>query len=426
MEKRLAVAGRFCKKFRIEFLRGHQIMKLLCVYLCVYIFSLLAMMPGVSAQTPTAFTIDGNPRGGFGLPSIVNIEADKPTTLAFSGRWPFACAPVALGHEIDTAKKIVLIKFKEAAIPCAASPNVWEYALPSTSFAFGRYDIVVRAEPAIVNGVSASKDGRTTRGYFFAYLAAGATIANQRLIANPGVADTEQFLEVTTLVFCGGPKLSATTTRNGNALEIRVNYVFGAPICPLLAPPNIPVSALMSIGKLPAGGYDVKVVNVFTDSSGAPTGSPQVITLQERLTINARNVAATTSLNGVWYDPNEPGWGMTITENNNTAFVTWYGYMDYARNNGIGTPFWYVMTGKRDGATIRGAVDWPQTGTDFRLKWDQSNYKIYYWGEAIITMLDADNIAVTTNFGPALGGNDLPLAIPYASVVTRNVSRLKF
>jgi len=401
-------------------------MKLMCVHLCVYIFSLLVMVPAVSAQTPTAFTIDGPPPLGPGLSPIVNIEANKPTALAFSGKWPFACAPVALGHEIDTAKKTVLIKLNQVAAPCPASTNVWKYELPLTSFAFGRYDLVVRAEPAIVNGISAGNDGRTTRGYFFAYLAAGATIANQRLIANPGVADTEQFLEVTTLVFCGGPKLSASTTRNGNALEIRVNYAFGAALCPLLAPPNIPVSALVSIGKLPAGSYDVKVVNVFTSLSGAPTGSPQETTLQERLTIKPRTVAATTPLNGVWYDPNEAGWGMTITENNNTAFVTWYGYIDQTRTSGIGTPFWYVMTGKRDGAIIRGEINWPQTGTDFRLKWDANDYKLFLWGEAIITMLDADNATVTSNFGPALSGYGMPLALPYASVVTRNISRLKF
>ena len=380
----------------------------------------------VSAQTPTAFTIEGIPRSGLGFSPVINVEANKPTTQVFGGKWPFACAPVAVGHEIDTAKKIVLITLKEVSAPCPASPNVWEYTLPLTSFAFGRYDIVVRAKPAIVNGLSETNNDKVVRGYFFAYLAAGATIANQRLIASPGVADTEQFLEVTTLVSCGAPKLSASTTRNGNALEIRVNYVTGVALCPLLAPPNTPVSALVSIGKFPAGSYDAKVVNVFTDSSGAPTPSPQVVTLQERLTINARGVAATASLNGVWYDPNEPGWGMTITENNNSAFVTWYGYMDQTRTSGIGTPFWYVMTGKRDGATIRGYVNWPQTGTDFRLKWDANDYKLYYWGEAIITILDVDNIAVTTNFGPALDGYSAPLALPYASVVTRNVSRLKF
>lgn len=399
-------------------------------YLCVCLFThfvlLLVLVPVVSAQTSSAFTIDGPPKLGLGLAPIINIEADKPTTLSFSGKWPFACAPVAVGHEIDPVKKIVRITFNEVAAPCPASPKVWVYALPSTSFPFGRYDIVVRAEPPIVNGVSASDSGRNTRGYFFAYIAAGPVIANQRLIASPGVADTEQFLEVTTLVFCGGSSLSATTNRNGNALEIRVNYSRRDSLCPLLATPNIPVSTLLSIGKIPAGIYDVKVVNTFTDSIGAPTASLPITTLQEKLTINPKNVSATASPNGVWYDPNEPGWGMTITENNNAAFVTWYSFMDNTRNNGVGTPFWYVMTGKRDGATIRGEIQWPQTGTDFRLKWDANDNKLFYWGEAIITMVDADNIAVTTNFGPALSGYDVPLAIPYASVVTRNVSRLKF
>lgn len=302
-----------------------------------------------------------------------------------------------------------------------------EYVLPPTSFPFGRYDIAVRLEPAKVNGgiTSTSSYARTARGYFFAAIR-GASIANQRLIANPGVENAEQFLEVTTLVFCGGSKLSAATTRSGSTLEIRVYYARNNPICPLLTAPNTPVSTLLSIGKLPAGTYDAKVVNIFTDENGALTASPQIVTLQERLTINAKGITATASLNGVWYDPKEPGWGMTITENNNTAFVTWYGYMEPTRTSGIGRPFWYVMTGKRDGANIRGEIILPLAGTDFRLKWNANDYNPAYWGEAIITMLDVDNIAVTTNFGSVLYGYGVPLAIPYASVITRKVSRLKF
>ena len=88
-------------------------------------------------------------------------------------------------------------------------------------------------------------------------------------------------------------------------------------------------------------------------------------------------------------------------------------------------PFWYVMTGKRDGAIIRGNVNWPRAGTDFRLKWDADDYVLYNWGEAIITMIDADNASVTTNFGVTFS-DSLPLKLQHASVVTRNVSRLKF
>lgn len=400
-------------------------MKLL--FLCVYMLSLLFIAPSVSAQTGKPFTIDTTIVSGFSdvLPLRI-VEADKPTALTFSGNWPFTCEPVAAGHEIDTVKKVVLIKFKEIAAPCPSPASKWEYALPSASFPFGRYDLIVRIDASVVNGATTSTSFRSARGYFFSVIFPEAPIANQRLIANPGVADTEQFLEVTTLIFCGAYKQSVDVIRSGSALEVRVNYLRKAVICPLPAPPTIPVSTLLSLGKLPAGSYDVKVINTFFDSSGALIPNSQVTTLQERLTINARSVAANTSLNGVWYDPNEPGWGMTITENNNTAFVTWYAYIaNQSFNTGVGNPFWYVMTGKREGATIRGNINWPRTGTDFRLKWDAVDYVLYNWGEAIITMIDADNISVTTNFGAALADSSPP-AINYSSVVTRNVSRLKF
>jgi hypothetical protein len=400
-------------------------MKLL--FLCVYMLSLLSIAPSLSAQTGKPFTIDTFIVSGFSdvLPLRI-IEADKPTPLTFTGNWPFTCGPLPAGHEIDTVKKIVLIKFKEVAAPCPSPPNKWDYALPSTSFPFGRYDIIARVDAAIVNGASTGTYFRAARGYFFSAISAPATIANQRLIANPGVADAEQFLEVTTLLFCGGSKPSVDVIRSGSALEVRVNYLRETAICPLLAPPTTAVSTLLSLGKLPAGSYDVKVINTFTDTSGALIPGTQITTLQERLTINARSVAANTSLNGVWYDPNEPGWGMTITENNNTAFVTWYAYIaNQSNNTGVGVPFWYVMTGKRDGAIIRGGINWPRTGTDFRLKWDASDYVLYNWGEAIITMIDSDTASVTTNFGLIFNDN-LPLRLQYASVVTRNVSRLKF
>ncbi len=399
-------------------------------FFCVCMSSLLFITPSLSAQTGKPFTIDRSqtPVSGYGdIPPIRFVAADKPEALTFAGKWPFSCGPSPVGHEIDVEKKVVLIRLKELTAPCATPPDRWEYSLPSTSFPFGRYDIIVRAGAVETGGSKPDNKLSSARGYFFSAIYDRATIANQRLIANPGVADTEQFLEVTMLVFCGGSKQLVDVARSGSALEIRVNNMLDAAICPLPGPPTTPVSTLLSLGKLPAGNYDVKVVNTFSDSGGVRLPGPQITTLQERLTIKARNVAANTSLNGVWYDPNEPGWGMTITENNNTAFVTWYAYMaDPSYNTGVGAPFWYVMTGKRDGAIIRGKVQWPRAGTDFRLKWDANDYVLFdNWGEAVITMIDADNAIVTTYFG-VLSNDNSPSATRYTSVFTRNISRLKF
>ena len=54
------------------------------------------------------------------------------------------------------------------------------------------------------------------------------------------------------------------------------------------------------------------------------------------LCLNAKAVTPTTDFSDLWFNPNEEGWGVTITQQNNVLFITMF---VYGPNN---QPRWYV------------------------------------------------------------------------------------
>lgn len=378
--------------------------KKFCLIVCGCLMLFIAA--SASALQNGTLTIDGS----------FSVDAGKSQELTFNGYWPYFCAPILVGHELDIAKRKILIKLKITPAPCESSLadlRTWKYALPLTQFPRGQYEVTAQVEPDNIN-LDRPANARTI---FFSVL---NNIAGQVLVANPGVAGAEQFVVLT--YFQGGcpsPQITQSLTRNGNAFEFRINFEYpeGNVICPATKPPQTPTTKFVSLGKLLAGGYDITVT--ASTKTGVVTTSNTV--LQERLIVAASSSAETATLSGTWYNPSEPGSGMMITENNGTAFVAWFLYKDAILDRGFdgrfygsqdGLPSWFTMTGKRDSAVIRGDVLMSRGGTDFRYNWNAAEYGFSKMGEAIITQRDSDNATVTLVFG--------------LTVITRNFTRLKF
>jgi hypothetical protein len=377
------------------------------ISLIVYGCLLLFVTASASALQNGRLTVDGS----------FAIDAGSSQELTFSGYWPYFCAPILAGHELDLEKRKILIKLKITPSPCESSLadlRDWKYSLPLTQFPRGKYEVTAQVEPDNIN-LDKPANARTD---FFSVL---GNIAGQALVANPGVAGAEQFVTLTYFEGgCPSPQISQSLARSGNAFEFRINFEYpeGNVICPGPKPPQTPTSKFVSLGKLPAGGYDVTVT--ASKKIGASTTSNAV--LQERLIVAASSSVETASLSGSWYNPSEPGSGMMITENNGTAFVAWFVYKDVIPDRPIaegrfygpqdGLPSWFTMTGKRDSAVIRGDVLMSRGGTDFRYNWNAAEYGFSKMGEAIITQRDSDNVSVTLAFG--------------VRIITRNFTRLKF
>jgi hypothetical protein len=82
------------------------------------------------------------------------------------------------------------------------------------------------------------------------------------------------------------------------------------------------------------------------------------------LRVAAAVLPATSNVSDAWFNPDEPGWGLTLTEHERTTFATWYVYSP------VGQPLWLVMpAGQRQGNSIVGDVFEPRRGTSADLAW---------------------------------------------------------
>lgn len=93
--------------------------------------------------------------------------------------------------------------------------------------------------------------------------------------------------------------------------------------------------------------------------------------------------AATSSLTGLWWNPNESGWGMSLTQQGTTVFVAWYTY------DSNGKPVWYVMSScpvVGDGCT--GDIYDVKGGTPLGMPWNGSGIAVTKVGTGTLTFSD--------------------------------------
>ncbi|MCR4298414.1 MAG: hypothetical protein NUV75_06645 [Gallionella sp.] len=121
----------------------------------------------------------------------------------------------------------------------------------------------------------------------------------------------------------------------------------------------------------------------------------------------ASAATSSTSLTGLWWNPNESGWGMSLTQQGTTVFVAWYTY------NSTGQPVWYVMSScPVVGSSCTGDIYDVKGGTPLALPWNGSGKVVAKVGTGILAFTDNN----TGTFSYSVNGaND-----------TKNITRQMF
>jgi|GEM_PF-1938188 len=98
--------------------------------------------------------------------------------------------------------------------------------------------------------------------------------------------------------------------------------------------------------------------------------------------------AAGTSYQGLWWNPNESGWGMTITQHGNTIFAAQFTYTD------TGQPIWYVISNcplSTSTNTCTGDIYKVIGGTSPTVAWNGDNKVTSKVGTGTLTFSDASH-----------------------------------
>lgn len=143
--------------------------------------------------------------------------------------------------------------------------------------------------------------------------------------------------------------------RNGTDVSITViTPADDSPATILCVAAATPWSLTVDLGRFAAGAYTVRAQ--FRASNSTPRGPLP-------LTVRASVSTPTGNVSDAWYSPDEPGWGLTLIEQEQTTFATWYVYTT------AGQPLWLVMPGgRRTGNVIEGDV-FETRGTAADLAW---------------------------------------------------------
>jgi hypothetical protein len=91
----------------------------------------------------------------------------------------------------------------------------------------------------------------------------------------------------------------------------------------------------------------------------------------------------------LWWNPNESGWGMAITQQFGNIFLAWYVY------DASGKPFWYVAPScTMSGSSCSGTL-YRTTGPPFGPPLDPANVHAFAVGSAIVSFVDANNAVLS-------------------------------
>src|SRR4029079_10782127 len=114
---------------------------------------------------------------------------------------------------------------------------------------------------------------------------------------------------------------------------------------------------------------------------------------QTRTVAITRQPLATGAIPGVnytdiWWNPNESGWGMAITQQASTIFLAWYVY------DNIGKPMWYVTTCTLAGTSCSGDV-LRTTGPVFGPTFNPLAVQVFAAGTINVNFTDANNATIS-------------------------------
>jgi alpha-tubulin suppressor-like RCC1 family protein len=112
--------------------------------------------------------------------------------------------------------------------------------------------------------------------------------------------------------------------------------------------------------------------------------------------------AKVSPLTGLWWNPNESGWGISLTQQASTIFVAWYTY-DQA-----GKPSWFVMSNcAMAGNSCSGDIYAVSGGTSLGVPWNGAGKLVNKTGVGTITFSDNDNAVFNFTINGANGSKTI-------------------
>lgn len=111
---------------------------------------------------------------------------------------------------------------------------------------------------------------------------------------------------------------------------------------------------------------------------------------------------ATDALTGLWWNPDESGWGMSLTQQRNIVFVTWYTYDE------AGAPVWYVMSSCRvQGNACEGEIYRVRGGRGLAAPWSGAGLEISVAGSGRLEFTGTDAGVFRFTLGERAGGRSI-------------------
>ena len=144
-----------------------------------------------------------------------------------------------------------------------------------------------------------------------------------------------------------------------------------------------------------SGTYYILAYSATTSGAGAYT-----LSLAALAAFSIDTTAA--ALTGLWWNPNESGWGITLTQQGPIIFAAWYAY-DQA-----GNPLWYVMSNCAiSGNACTGDIYRVVGGMPLTSPWDGSGKVVTTVGTGTLTFSGKDNGTISYTINGVAGNKQI-------------------
>ncbi|CAN5257523.1 hypothetical protein BH11PSE11_BH11PSE11_15750 [soil metagenome] len=137
-------------------------------------------------------------------------------------------------------------------------------------------------------------------------------------------------------------------------------------------------------------GYGTSAAEMVASGNMVPVASVPATTstgsVTESCVIEGSSTASVAPLTGLWWNANESGWGMSITQRTSTIFLAWYTY------DATGKPVWYVMSScPVVGSACSGEIYSVTGGTSLLVPWNGAAKVVLQAGSGSLSFTDNDN-----------------------------------
>lgn len=164
--------------------------------------------------------------------------------------------------------------------------------------------------------------------------------------------------------------------------------------------PSSPTIAADGSSTLTAVNCPTATSYVWTGGNCVGSGASCVVTTAGTYTVAGKNAngtgtpdsatltagVAASLYTGLWYNPNESGWGMSIAQHNNTIFAVPYTY------DGSGQPTWYTLSScPIQAGACSGSIYSVTGGSSPATAWNGTNKVVSPVGTGTLTFTDANN-----------------------------------